>query len=471
MRAELCLLVLLGGCASVDAARRPEAALPDSFGAAGAPDGGASVAEMNWRTYFQDERLVAAIGEALEGNLDRAIALQRVEASRAHVTRSTGALFPRLDATLGAGVRKYGLYTMDGAGNATTDITPGQLVPVHLGDFALGLQASWEVDLWGKLRSERKAAASRVLASEEGAHLVTTALVADVATAWFDLQALDRVFEVLQQALSRQEEALHVVRLQKAAGRTSELAVQQFEAQLAELRAIEAEMTQQRVEAQNQLNLLLGRYPREVERKAELSFAPLPGVSTGLPSELLVNRPDVRAAELQLRAAEFDVQAARAAFFPNINLSAGVALQAFNPAFLVRLPESLAYSVLGGLVAPLINRAGIEAEFQGAQAAQLEALYQYQKVVLAAYIEVCSGLANLENVERLVSSRRQQREAVQRSVETADLLFRAGKASWLEVLTAQQGALKADLELVEAWRRQRLASVSIYRALGGGWRE
>jgi NodT family efflux transporter outer membrane factor (OMF) lipoprotein len=360
---------------------------------------------------------------------------------------------------------------MDGAGNATTDIAPGQLVPVNLGDFSLGLQASWEADIWGKLSSEREAAHTRVLASVEAAHAIQTSLVAEIANAWFDLQALDRVREVLAQTIVRQAEALRTVRIQKEAGRASELAVQQFEAQLAETRALEVETLQQTRVVEAGLNVLLGRFPQPIERAGELAFTPPPAVSAGLPSELLENRPDVRQAELEVLAAKLELASARAAFFPSVNLAAGVGLQAFNPAYLVRVPESLAYSLVGGLVAPLVNRSAIEAQFQGATAAQLEAMYGYQKAVLVAFADASTSLASMKASDELVGFKRSQRAALDRSIETAELMFRAGKAGYLELLAVQQSALRADLELVEAWRKQRGAAVHVYRALGGGWRD
>lgn len=444
-----------------------EKLLPERFDLA--RDGGVSSARTPWRDYFEDPRLVALIDEGLRESPDVAMATQRIERTRAAVTLTTGALFPTVGATLSAGLMKPGLFTAEGAGNATTDITPGQTVPAHLPDFKLGLQASWEVDLWGKLRSQRSAAEAQVLGAVEQAHLVRTMLVAAIANTWFELQATDRVHEVLVQTIARQTEALEVVRLQKEGGRASELAVQQFEAQLAETRALEIEAKQEAVALEIALNTLVGRTPRTVERSGALSFEPPAPVSAGLPSDLLLLRPDVRQAELSVQAARFEVAAARAAFFPSLNLSASVGLQAFNPEFLVRLPESLIYSLVGGLVAPLINRTGIEAAFQGATAAQLEAMYDYQKVVLTAFAEATTSLSALEASARLVAVKRQQRAAVERSVETADVLFRAGRATYLEVLLAQQSSLRAELELVAAWRRQRQASVTVYRALGGGW--
>ncbi|MDP3232081.1 MAG: TolC family protein [Myxococcales bacterium] len=467
MRSAWLWVVLVSGCASLNTnVSIKEHPTPATWqGAAPAP----SIAALSWKEYFADPQLTALISEALTNNPDLGIALQRIEQARAGVKRSTGALLPRLDLALGSGVRRYGLYTMDGAGNATTDITPGQVVPVNLGDFLAGFQASWEIDLWGKLRNQKEATVARYLASVEGSHLVITSLVADVATAWFDLRALDRLEVLLREAIDRQREAMEIVQLQKAAGRATELAVQQFEVQLAETKALAVITSQQRVEAQSRLNLLLGRPPRAIAPSGAIAFEVEAPVGAGVPADVLRARPDIRAAELELKAAGADLESARAAFFPNITLGASLGVQAFNPVFLARLPESLIYSVVGGLVAPLLNRSGLEAEFDGAKALKLEALHAYQRVALTAYAEVENGLSDVTTTSSLVALRQQQQRTVERSIETADTLFRAGKASSLEVLFAQQSRLRADVELVEAWRRQRIARVTIYKVLGGGW--
>lgn len=430
----------------------------------------ASVAELSWREYFADERLTALIGEALEANPDVFIAVQRIELARAGVTRATGAMLPQVSAVVGGGVTKPARYTAEGSGNATTEIMPGRMTPNPLGDMALGLESSWEIDVWGRLRNSRRAVVAQYLATVEGLNLVTTSLVADVSVAYFELIALDRTLEVLARTIAQQAEALEVVRLQKQAGQANELAVQQFAAQLADTKALQVEARQRVRELENQVNLLRGSYPRPVARAQNLPLLPLAiRVGTGLPAGLLQRRPDVRQAEQWVRATKFDLKAARAAFFPRLEISAGIGYQAFNPRYLFSTPASVGYSAGAGLVAPLINRNAIKADFASAKAAQIEAMYQYQKVVLAAYVEVANGLIGLESNAELVSLKEQQKLAVDQIVATADNLYRAGQASYFEVLMAQQSTLAAELELIDALRRAHLARVAIYKALGGGW--
>jgi multidrug efflux system outer membrane protein len=461
------LSLALLGCA-LQPSSAPEEPLPPSFEVA-ASTSGPSTGRLPWRSYFRDPRLVALIDEGLQSNLDLAIAMQRIEQTRTAVTMTTGAMIPRVDAVLGVGVRRFGRYTMDGAGNASTDITPGRPVPVNLGDFSAGVQALWEADLWGKLNDRRKAAKAQVLASIEGAHFVRTTLVADIATAWFELQALDHVREVVERSIAAQERALEVVRLQVTAGRETQLAVQQLDVQLTDTRGLLVELDQEAQELEIAMNVLLGRFPGPIERAAPLSFEPLPEVAQGLPSELLQLRPDVRQAELEVEAAKLEVKAARAEFFPSVRISASFGLQAFSPTYLFRIPESIGYSVLGSIAAPLVNRKAIRAQFEWADAAQLEAMYRYQAVVLTAFAEASASLARLTSTDELMALKQAQKVAAEGSVATSELLFRAGKASYLEVLLAQQAALDADLDLIDAWRKQRLASVLVYKALGGGW--
>jgi len=461
-------ILLSSSCAPSRTADVRKVKLPDAYAAA--PDQH-PLESIPWKDYFQDPQLVELVTLAVKYNYDLRIALQRIEVARAGVRRATGAWVPQVGLATGVGVRKFGLYTMDGAGNAATEIRPGQTVPVHLPDFYVGLQASWEVNLAGRMRHLQESAKARYLATVEGANLVITSLVADVAVAYYELAAVDRSLEVVRQTLVRQEEVLEAMRVQKAAGLTNELAVQQFAGQLADTRALQARLKQQSRTIENQLNLLVGRLPQFITRPEDALTRDMEDPAPlGVPSDLLRNRPDIRAAEHRMRAAGWDVKAARAAFYPSIRITSGVGYQAFNPKFLFATPASIAYSVAGGLVAPLVNRSAINAEFDSASALQVQAMYEYQSAVLEGFIDVASSLATVEQVNEIVEHRTAQLDALGESIATADLLFEAGQASYLEVLTAQQKALAAELELIEALKVQRLSRLLLYKAVGGGWR-
>lgn len=466
----LTALCALTGCASLDtSAKVPEVKLPDAYTSSAS---GQSIAAINWKDYFADEHLNGLITIALKGNFDLLMAVQRIEIARASIRQTTGALFPQVSLGVGASVRKFGLYTMDGAGNATTDITPGKLVPVHLPDLSIGLQASWEVDVWGKLRNLRGSARSQYLATIEGTNLVITNLVADIAVAYFELIAFDHTQEVLGKAIESQANMLELMQAQKEAGRTNELAVKQFEAQVANTKALLAESLLWSRLLENQINLLLGRVPQPITRSKDRLLREVAAtVSGGVPSDLLRNRPDIREAEHLVAASKFDVAAARAAFFPSLSLSASVGFQAFDPRYLFVTPESLVYSLAGGILAPLVNRSEIQAQFDTTKAMQVQALYNYQSVILRSFVEVSNAFITLERTSEIVAQKKAQKAAVAETVEAADALFRTGKATYLEVLVAQQNTLSTELELIDRLKERQIAAVNLYRSLGGGWRD
>lgn len=470
MRLAYALIAGLVACAPPAATPVIKApALPAQFAAS--RSGAASIGTVDWHTFFGDPQLGRLIQTAIERNLDLRVAVQRIEVARAHVLRASGARLPTVGLFADASLQKFGRYTMDGAGNASTEIRPGQAVPTHLPDMAFGLEASWEPDLWGRVRNLTGAAQARYLASVEGTHLVISNLVADVAATYFELLSIDRKREILTATIARQTQALEVMRVEKEAGRTNELAVQRFAAELEASKALEAQSLRRARELEHRMSLLLGTMPGPIARNVKLLAQEVPQTfAAGVPSDLLRNRPDIRSAELEVQAARLSVSAARAAFYPRINISAAIGYDAFNPRFLLTTPASLAYRVAGSLFAPLVNRRAIRADLALSEATQVEAMYRYQSVVLRAFIDVASGLADIEQAAEVVARHRARLAAVTSAVSAADALFRAGKATYLEVLLAQQSALDAELEVVTALRDQRLAMVRLYKALGGGWR-
>lgn len=443
--------------------------VPSAFD--GRRNGTATVAHIKWRQYFSDPDLQRLIDIALASNLDMQMALQRIELARSSIKLANAALLPEVRLNIGGGVEKFGRYTMDGAGNASTEITPGRIVPENLTDIYVGIQTAWEVDLWGKLRNLRKSAIAGYLGSIEGTRLVTANLVTDVALYYNELQTLDHQLDIIRQTLVKQKEALEIVKWQKEGGRANRLAVEQFEARLLDTRALERSVQQKIVTAENRLNFLLGRFPQPIARDKAAFLAELPSViSAGLPSQMLANRPDIREAEYRIQATQFDLKAAKAAFYPNFNITAALGFQAFNPEFLFTTPASLAYSAFGSLVAPLINLNSLKAKFNTAKANQLTALYNYQKTILQAYVEVANELNNIRYLQKITGLKHQQTAILEDAMETSNELYNYAKATYLEVLTAQQKTLETQLELIDAIKRQRIALINIYKALGGGWK-
>jgi len=215
----------------------------------------------------------------------------------------------------------------------------------------------------------------------------------------------------------------------------------------------------------------LGRFPQSVTRNKVRFNNPITfKTSAGIPSQLLANRPDIKQAELELVAAKADMKAAKAAFYPSLNLSGFAGLQAFQAGLLFQTPESVAYSMLANLASPLINRSAIKASFKSASAAQVEALYNYQKIILTAYIEVSNESARINNLEKIVALKTEQVTVLNTAVQVSSELFRTNRANYLEVLMTQRSTLETRLQLVTLKLRQCNASIDIYKALGGGWR-
>lgn len=469
------LLLLLSfnfilACKSLKTDRvEPNPSLPKSFNSTSDT---LSMAQINWRQFFEDSLLTQLIDSALVQNLDIKMAWQRIESAKAQTKAALGNQLPTVGANAAYLQRKFGFYTMDDAGNRVTEFAPGDTIPRHLPDYFVGLTATWELDVWGKLKNQRKSALSSYLSSIEGRRFVISNLVAAVAIAYYELIALDLELEIIRQTILKQQEALEVIKMQKETGRSNELAAQQFEAQLLGFKSMEFEIRQQIGLQENYVNYLLGRYQQKIVRSKEtLLMNPETPLAVGIPSQLLLNRPDIRSAEFELAAAKFDVQSAKASFYPSLNLSAGFGFQAYNPQFLFLSPASTTYNLLGNLMMPLINRSAIKAHFNKAKANQLNALFRYQQSILNGFVEVSNELQNLENLKEINTLKKQQKEVLAQSVETAKDLYRATRASYLEVLLTQQNFLQSQLELINVGKRQQMAKVKLYKALGGGWKE
>lgn len=434
------------------------------------PDDSTNIGKLKWNEFFKDKYLVALIDTALKNNQELNITLQEIEVARNEVRAKKGELLPSVNLKAGAGLEKVGRYTSQGAGDASTEIDNGKEMPDPLPDYMAGLYANWEVDIWHKLRNAKKAAYTRYLSSVEGKNFVVTNLVAEIANSYYELLALDNQLEMVKKNIELQNNALTVVQLQKEAARTTELAVRKFEAEVLNSKSLVYRIQQQITETENKINFLLGRYPQPILRDKSSFDNSLPAnLQAGLPSQLLANRPDIKQAELDLMAAKLDVKVARTQFYPSLGISAALGLQAFNPSYLVKMPESMLYSVAGDIVAPLINKNAIKATYFSANAKQIQAVYQYERSILNAYIEVTNQLSSLNNLEKSYDLKSKQVTALTQSINISNDLFKSARADYLEVLMTQRDAMEAKLELIETKKQQLNALVKIYQALGGGW--
>ncbi|HSY61396.1 MAG TPA: TolC family protein, partial [Cytophaga sp.] len=399
------LMGLLFACCMVPKSG-PEAslkALPKIY--ASSSDSG-NVAKINWKQYFTDPVLIDLIDTALINNLDVLIAYQKINASRAQVKYAKGLSAPKVNGAIVSGGEKFGDHTMTGVGNFDTNLSknvpPDKQVPDNaIPEYYLGLQSSWEVDVWGKLRNKRKAATAHYLATVEGKNWVVTNLITEVATTYYELLALDSEIQIIDETIELQKNQLDIVVVQKEAGRANELAVNQFQAQLLQSKILRLELGQKIIQSENHLNYLLGRYPQSITIDTTSFTAALPKqIQVGIPSQLLSNRPDIKRAELELKASKANVRSAKAAFYPTFSITATLGLNSFNPNYFFN-PTSLAYNAFGGLVTPLINQSAIKAHFRTAKAEQVEAMYVYQKNILNGYVEVYNQMVYINNLSQI----------------------------------------------------------------------
>ncbi|ARS35513.1 TolC family protein [Pontibacter actiniarum] len=430
-----------------------------------------NTATLQWKEYFTDPNLIALIDTALSNNQELNITLQEIEISRNEVRARKGEYLPFVGLKGAAGVDKVPRYTNIGAMEATTDIKPGKEMPEPLQDYLVGAYATWEVDIWSKLHNAKKAAVNRYLSSVEGRNFMVTNLIAEIADSYYELLALDNQLAIVQKNIEIQNNALEIVKLQKEATRVTELAVRRFQAQVLHTKSLQYDIQQRIIETENRINFLVGRFPQPVQRNDETFENLIPEtIQAGIPAQLLQNRADIKQAELDLTAAKLDIKVAKARFYPSLGISAGIGFNAFNPSYLLKTPESLLYSLTGDLVAPLVNRNAIKADYNSANAKQIQAVYNYERTILNAYVEVANQLARINNLEKSYDLKAQEVEALNQSVVISNMLFASARADYMEVLMTQRDALESRFDLIETKMQQMNAMVNIYRALGGGWK-
>ena len=430
-----------------------------------------NTAKTKWKEFFKDPDLAALIDSALKKNQELNIVLQEIQIAKNEVRARRGAFLPFMNAGLGAGVDKVGRYTSQGASDAANEITPGKPVPEALHNYGFGVNVSWEIDIWKKLRNAKKSALYKYLSTVEGKNFMVTHLISEIANSYYELVALDNQLDILKKNIELYQSSLEIVKLEKQSARVTELAVRRFEAEVLKTQSRQYYIMQQITETENRINFLVGRFPQAVARNSN-GFTDLiiDTIHSGIPSQLLSNRADIKQAEQALIAAKLDVRVAKAEFYPSFVITAGAGYRAFNPQYLIQTPQSLLYNLAGDLVAPLINRNAIKANFYSANAKQVQAVYNYERSILRAHIEVVNQLSNIGNLKKSYDLKNKQVEALTQSIDISTTLFKSARADYMEVLLTQRDALDSKMELVETKKQQMNAMVNMYQALGGGWR-
>ncbi len=408
-----------------------------------------AAADLPWPRFFADARLQRLIGVALQNNRDLRVAVLAIEQARAAFDLRRADQWPTLNVGVAAS-------RQPGADGGTSSLTTAGLTV-----------SAYELDLFGRVRSLRDAALAQVLASEETRQAVQISLIASVANAALALQADDELLRVTQQALAARQDSYRLTRLKFDNGATSELDLRQAESLLESARVSLAQQTRQRALDENALVLLLGQ-PLPADLPAAGAPA-LPELPAGLPAELLTRRPDVRAAEQQLIAANANIGAARAAFLPRITLTGSVGSASDELAGLFR-SGSFAWSFAPQLLLPIFDAGRNQANLALAGANRDIALAQYERAIQTAFREVSDALAGRATLGEQLRAQQAQTAAEQARVTLAELRYRNGASSYLEVLDAQRSLFAAQLALVQVQALQVQNLVTLYRVLGGGWR-
>lgn len=463
------MVVLLTGCG-----------IPDLFGAAEGPtlpndfSGRASVdnsGDVGLNEFFDDGTLTSLIGQGLASNQELQIRNWEVQVASNEVLSRRGAYLPFVTVGADGGFDRTSRFTPLGAAEdqLTYPGSGGANFPDPLGNVRLSANLLWRIDVWRELRNARDAAQQRLCEAIELRNYFVTQLVAEIAENYYELAALDQRLVYLNQTIELQKKSLEVAKFQKQAARGTELGVQRF---LAEVRKNESKkliVAQRIVEVENRINFLVGRYPQAVDRIGwdfiELDSRPL---HVGVPSQLLLNRRDIQAAEREVAASGLDILVARARFFPRFDITASVGYEAFNPRYLFD-PGAFIANAAGGLVAPLINKKAIKADFKNANARQIQAIYNYQRTVLKAFTEVANRISKVEKYRSSVELKQGQVKALEESVSVATQLFQNARTEYFDVLFSQRDLLEARTDLIETKQQQLSAIVNTYQALGGGF--
>jgi NodT family efflux transporter outer membrane factor (OMF) lipoprotein len=454
-------LLILAGCAVGPNYKRPQTDVPSQFRGAEEGETNRSIADTKWFDLFQDDVLKQLVQTALDRNYDIRIAAERVLETRAQLGITKSNQYPTFAATA------QFTAAINSREGAQRFIPPG--VNIDSSYTQAGFTVGWELDIWGRLRRLTESARAQYLASEEARRGVTTTLVADVSSRYFQLRELDLELEIARKTREIAENGLRLTTLRRNRGAATGLDVHQAEQLLYTATAQIANIERTVGQTENAINLLLGKDPGDVPRGKTLEEFIAPAeVPPGLPSALLERRPDIRQAEMNLVAANAEIGAAKAQFFPQISLTGFQGGQSRALVDLFTMPARF-WNFAPSATLPIFNAGRLRSNLHLTEAQEREALISYQKAIETAFREVSDALIG----HRKTSEQRAQQELLVKAlVETnrlSTLRYRGGLDSYLQVLDAERNLFQGELALAQLRSEELLAVVQLYRALGGGW--
>ena len=446
------LALLLGGCMMGPDYFRPAVETPPAWRLT--EQSAKDLANTAWWEQFGDPVLNDLMATALRENKDLMIAAARIEEFAGNYGIVRSGLFPQVGAGYEASRQRNTL--------------PGDVKSSTYNAYQVALSASWEIDIWGRIRRQTEAANAQLLASEEGRRGVILSLVGSVAGAYINLRNLDRQLEIAKATAKSRGESYELFKLRFEGGVISLLELSQnksqYEEALASIPPLEKAIAQQ----ENGLSLLLGRNPGPIPRGKDIDQLTLPEIPAGLPSELLERRPDIRRTEQNLIAANALIGAARAAYFPTISLTGlfGYASPSFSNLF---NSENKVWQYSAPITMPIFTAGAIAGQVQAAEAVQQQALFGYQKAIQEAFREVDDSLINQDRTREQLLAQRRQVEALQQYASTARLRYDNGYTSFIEVLDAERSLFNVQLQYTQTHQVQLQAMINLYLAMGGGW--
>jgi outer membrane protein, multidrug efflux system len=443
----------------------PKDAFPENFRNASVSKDTTSIADLEWKNFFTEKDIIKLIDSAVAKNNDLQIAVKNIEIAQYRFTQSKWGNVPQVNLNVSAS-------TSNPSDNSFTGKNLGQaLGQNHIDDYSAGASLSWEADIWGKIRNQKKGAYAGYLQSEEVKKALQTTIVANVSKGYYNLLMLDAQLEIAKQNYKLNDSTTAIIKLKYDAGQVTTLAIQQSEAQKLVSAQLIPQLEQNIAIQENALSVLTGSFPNAKTRTIRLSALEVKNnKATGIPSSLVSRRPDVKSAELALKVANANVGITKADLYPALRITAQGGVNSFETSNWFNIPASLFGTVAGGLTQPLLNNKKVRTQYNIAVAEREKAVLSFRQSVLVAVSEVSDALVKVEKLQQQESFLKERVKTLQQAIKNANLLFKNGMAEYLEVLSAQANLLQSELELANIKREQLSANTELYRALGGGWR-
>jgi multidrug efflux system outer membrane protein len=458
------LVVFLSACSLGKKYQRPQLDLPAQFNAISYADT-SSIADIEWKKFFTDTTLQGLIEKGIRYNHDLLAAIKRIDIAQLQVSQSKALQLPEVNLVVAGQVSRPSDNSLNGLSLKSF------LGKSYVENYNAAVNFSWEADIWGKIRGQKEIVLTEYLRTAEAAKAVQTQLVADIAEGFFNLLMLDRQLEITRKNLVLSDSFVIVTRLLKDAGLGNILAIQQAESQKQSTALLVPQLELSIALQENALQVLTGQLPGSIVRKSSLNGFPVAAdLSAGLPIAMVSRRPDIRSAELSLMIANTRIGIAQANMYPALNITAGGGLESFKASNWFSIPSSLFGLAAGSIAQPIFKKRELKTQFEVTKLQREEAVVLFRQSVLQATGEVANALVQLEKLKQQQQIATAQVDTLHRAISSAQLLFKSDMANYLEVVTVQANALRAELNLASVQRQQLDAMIELYRSLGGGWK-